>query len=119
MFNTIQLKKFTNIYGVCASIVGFHRGYSNHYSDGVLQHKIEFTPIFNKKLYKLSNYEMEKDYNADINESNTITDKIIYGIFSSLYYINPSFHIFILYTTIKRMEKRLRNIPMNKYDWYW
>lgn len=115
------IKSFAKIYCAGAFMVGFHRGYCNHYSDyAFLQHRYNFAYITNKNLYKLSFDENELKQNGEnsANESNIITDKIIYGICSGLYYINPAYHIFIIYATMKRMEKRLRKIPMDKYDWY-
>lgn len=118
------LRKSTNfakMYFFGAGTIGFHRGYCNHYSDqSLLQHRKDYEYILNKNLYKLSNYDMERQKNNEfshLNETDLITDKIIYGFISSVYYLNPIFHILILYSSAKRMEKRLRNIPMNKYDW--
>jgi len=119
-----RIIQYTKIYLVGVGIAGFHRGYCNQYpSDALLQHQQNYTPIINRKLYKLSSYEIEhtniNNLHPDQNESNIIIDKFIYGLASSIYYMTPTSHVFVLYSSIKRMEKRFRNIPMDKSDWYW
>ena len=125
-YNNIKqrIPQIAKIYFVGVGIAGFHRGYCNQYSGkSALQHQQNSIPIINKKLYKLSSYEIEhmnsNNLHPDLNESNLITEKITYGLASSIYYINPCLHMFVLYSCIKRMEKRIRNIPMDKFDWYW
>jgi len=94
------------------AVVGFHRGYCNNYSSGFLQQHENFLPIKNKKIYN--------DFSTSSkNTSELISEKICYGIISSFYYLNPCFHIPIICHSIRRMEKRIRNIPFNEYDWSW
>jgi hypothetical protein len=40
------------------------------------------------------------------------------GLLYSLYYMNPMFHIPIIYGMLRRTEKRIRGMPLVQSDWY-
>jgi len=97
-------------------LVGFHRGYCNNYSSGLLQHKDDDRRlIWNKNLVKKLPNDTN-NFNPD-NQTLLVVEKIKYGFLSVLYYINPFFYTDILFYSIRRMEKRMRNIPFTENDW--
>jgi hypothetical protein len=98
-------------------LVGFHRGYCNNYSSGFLQHKNDdHIPIWNKNLVKKLPNDTKYNFSPD-NQSILVVEKIKYGFLSVLYYINPFFYTDIFFYSIRRMEKRMRNIPFTENDW--
>ena len=100
-------------------LVGFHRGYCNNYSSGSLQHRDEnHMPIWNEKLVKKLPIDSKRNSNPD-NQSLLIVEKIMYGFLSVGYYVNPFFYTEILFYSIRRMEKIMRNIPFTKNDWHY
>lgn len=71
------------------STYGFYRGFNNKYkSDCIINAK---TPLY--------------------------IDRFISGLFSTGYYLNPISHPYLLYYTIKRTEKQLRDIQLTEDDW--
>lgn len=57
-------------------------------------------------------------YNKYDNIDNELyIDKIMYSLLSTCYYLNPIFHPTILYYTIKRNEKKIRNLELTNDDW--
>jgi hypothetical protein len=73
-------------------ISGFYRGFNNKYKDN-----------------SIFNYGPTPLY----------VDRTIYGLLSIGYYLNPMFHPYIYYYTIKRTEKRIRNLEIKNEDWEW
>ena len=120
--NKVKNIKYTNIYLMGTFGIGFYRGYNNHYHNNILHHRDEdLHLIINKKIYKkCSNPLNQYTISSQIDTVDTIIDKFVYGVASGLfYYLNPMFHIIILYYTFRRIEKRMRNKPLKPNDWHW
>ena len=47
-----------------------------------------------------------------------ITDNIKNGIIGGIYQMNPAFQPVFVYNIMRRTEKRLRNTPLHKEDYY-
>jgi hypothetical protein len=111
--------KFAKTYLLGTIYIGFYRGYNNHYYESVLQHKDEnYNKICNKKIYKNYSKSLDDYMISPKKETDTIIDKFMYGIFSvTFYYLNPFSHLIVLYYTLRRIEKRTRNIPLIPKDW--
>ena len=81
--------KLTFTYLTGMSTYGFYRGFNNKYKkDSIFNAK---TPLY--------------------------VDRFISGLLSTGYYLNPVSHPYLLYYTIKRTTKQLRNIQLTEEDW--
>lgn len=81
-------KKLFQTYFVSMSSYGFYRGYNNLYN----------TELYNSQKYLL-------------------TDRIYDGITGSLWQINPITQPFLLYSIIRLIEKKSRNLKITKDDY--
>jgi hypothetical protein len=126
--------KLLKLYGGGVFAFGFYRGYNNQYSESsLLQHRdSEYRLIKNGNIYNFPSQGRSPENSGSspllpdekmkctvLKSTLLVSDKIIYGMYSGFYYINPIYHIVILFHATRRMEKRLRNIPLNEHDWRW
>lgn len=92
--NTLKTKLGFTFFTTMGTI-GFYRGFNNKHKEGSM-----FNPVLR-------------------NPNQLYIDRTITGIFSSMYYLNPICYPFIFYYTIKRTEKRIRNLEITNDDWEW